>query len=161
MKSYWYLDTAHHAVTGLSDGGTLQHDSNRNTPHLPVWGRCDAAGGLEMRYLLTVLCCSFILVVVVACRSTADDPAINQDRAAKIVMALDQYKLDHGQFPRQMNSLIPIYLQEIPKTTGNKSFTYTPDEVEGYYLCFDYRQSSECCYMQRLQVWDCSPGCPE
>ncbi len=50
----------------------------------------------------------------------------------EIAVALERYKKDAGDYPKELKSLIPKYLEEIPldPATGRKTFVYRPEPQE-------------------------------
>jgi hypothetical protein len=109
---------------------------------------------------ILLLCGCLLPLLTSGCRSTADEINANIDRGNPIVQAIAKYRQDHGEFPQQLDMLIPIYLPEIPQTTRGESFEYKLDRLQGYYLCFDVftKRNFGCCYNKRLDFWDCGFG---
>ena len=109
---------------------------------------------------LLIMCCLAFLFVTSACSNSADQIAANQDKAERIILALDDYEHDYGQFPENLEALVPGYLTEIPETTSGQSFVYRLDSDEGYFLIFSVpgEQNLACRYIHRWELWDCSYG---
>jgi len=90
-----------------------------------------------------------------------DEISINEGRAEPILKAIARYQQDHnGQFPGQLQVLVPGYIDEVPVSFGGSHFEYWPSDIDGYLLCFDLitRRNHSCCYLQGHNTWDCSPG---
>jgi len=80
-----------------------------------------------------------------------------------IVVALNQYKNDHGEYPDELSSLIPHYLPEIPDHfVGNKKWEYGRSYEAGEYddvftLTFHPSRSRcmPCCtYFSMEEKWE-------
>ncbi len=112
-----------------------------------------------MRILLIGFWCCIAAFGLVACLNSSvesyEEGQITQHRAEQIILAVDQYAQDHGQLPNQLDLLVPASLQEIPKTAKDQSFDYRLSVVDGYDLCYPYRNRGNCCYIPRLKAWDC------
>ncbi len=104
--------------------------------------------------------CGFLILCAVACRSAQEEINLNIERGNPIVGAIDKYKQDHRELPKELQALLPTYLPSLPKTIREQDFAYKLDELEGYYLCFDVPASTKsgCCYNARLAFWDCGFG---
>lgn len=118
-----------------------------------------------MKRLLRTLVFCLVVLSISACASNCakDENAsrvpIDQKRAKPLIAALTSYYRDRGQFPAELSVLKPGYLLEIPKTTDDEDFAYRLTDIDGgYYLCFNYGQGPNCCYIPRLSGWDCSPA---
>lgn len=122
---------------------------------------------------LLILC--FLCVILAACTfpNTASSNQADKVEASKIIDAIGRYYTDHGEFPTQLNVLVPTYLPALPKTTRNNDFAYRTfhdsDRGNDYELCFlggPKRDASEygCCYMHVFDNppyydgWDCTAG---
>lgn len=81
----------------------------------------------------------------------------NQDQALQVIQAIQQYENVNHCFPTSLEGLTPDYLSALPTTINDQPFEYLLDDIEGYKLCF-YVNGSEsrgCCYLYRLDGWDC------
>lgn len=116
---------------------------------------------MSTRNIVIIFCYLFILITS-ACTTPSDEIRANQERASEIIKAINSYEQDYGQFPEQLDVLVPKYLSQLPKTIMGEMFTYSPDHLDGYYLIFDVvsKQNLGCRYIYRLQGWDCSYGDP-
>lgn len=82
----------------------------------------------------------------------------NQMLATPIIVALEEYHADKEDFPIDLSSLVPKYLDEVPKPTTNEQFSYDLYEARGgYILGFDIDEQSGCGYTPRFG-WDCGFG---
>ena len=110
------------------------------------------------RNLLLLNC--FIILAITACLSPDEEIRINQERGNKIIEVLEDYNRDHGQFPKNLELLVPDYLSEIPKTITDKEFIYGLGGLDGYYFGFDVtsRPTLGCGYSYRWKKWECSYG---
>jgi hypothetical protein len=106
---------------------------------------------------LILLGCLLVLSLS-SCLSKDDEIKVNQERGNKIVQAINDYQREQGQFPKQLDLLVPNYLSEIPKTISGYDFEYGLDDLDGYYLGFDIQRGNGCGYAPRFQVWDCTGG---
>lgn len=86
----------------------------------------------------------------------------NQKIAEEVISALQKYVTRFGEWPKNLEALVPDYIPSLPKTTRNADFSYRPSSIDGYYLCFgdgkktNFKQYG-CCYNPKFG-WDCSPG---
>lgn len=117
-----------------------------------------------MRILCIGFWCCIAALGLVACVNSDvesyEEGQITQERAEQIILAVDKYAQDHDQPPHQLDVLVPAYLKEIPKTAKGQSFDYRLCVVDGYDLCYHYRNRAICCYIPRLESWDCTPYIP-
>jgi hypothetical protein len=116
-----------------------------------------------MKKFYLLISCWILFFSLSACstnETTTEIIKANQERASEIIGALARYQQAHGQFPDQLDLLVPTYLTHIPATLSGQNFEYEPDDLEGYYLLFqvDSDKSLGCGYNQRLKGWDCSRG---
>lgn len=105
-------------------------------------------------------------------RDADADNDSDKQTAETIIIAIDQYQLDHGEFPDSLDLLVPDYLTGIPGTIRGGDFEYYPfhdsDRGDDYELCFydDTTRSTDygCCYMwwfdnpPNYDGWDCTQG---
>lgn len=81
--------------------------------------------------------------------------------SALIVGALENYKKDHGKYPRYLNELVPGYLESDPTRKENSeiNYTYFPgEENNSYRLRFSYpgfMGTDDCTYSSTDEVWRC------
>jgi hypothetical protein len=116
-----------------------------------------------MKKFYLLMSCWILVLCLSACstnRTTNEIITANQERASEIISALARYQQAHGQFPDQLDLLVPTYLAQIPITISGQNFEYQPNALEGYYLLFlvDSDESLACGYNKRLEGWDCSRG---
>lgn len=111
---------------------------------------------------IVISLCGFLVLCATACTSMSAQEEINKniERGNPIVRAIDKYKQDHGDLPKELPILVPAYLPGLPRTIRDQDFVYKLDELEGYYLCFDVptKRNFGCCYNARLAFWDCGFG---
>ena len=87
-------------------------------------------------------------------RNAETDNNSDKRTAETIIAAIDQYHLDHGNFPESLDILAPDYLSIIPITSRGGDFMYRSfrdwDIGDNYELCFfdDTSKSTQygCCY---------------
>ena len=106
---------------------------------------------------------ALFLLILSGCQSYAERKQIdaersqqNEERAKLTILALDQFFLNHGQFPEKLEELVPVYLPEMPTTYYGKSFEYYVSKEDGYGLCYKL-DTIGCCYTYSISFWDCSP----
>jgi hypothetical protein len=106
--------------------------------------------------------CYLLILITSACTIPVNEIRANQERAGKIIKAINSYEQDQGQFPAQLDFLVPTYLSQVPKTITGHDFIYQLDNLDGYYLSFYVKsqQNLGCSYIYRLENWDCSFGDP-
>jgi len=94
-------------------------------------------------------------------RAAGHEMQSNIEVGNTIVPAIEGFHADLGEFPPELDALTPEDLAHVPRTIEGRDFDYFLDSMEGYYLCFDVPSAANvsCCYLQRLQLWDCSGGC--
>ena len=75
-----------------------------------------------------LVCLAIIgLIVLLFAYSRLDRTGSNLANGARIVAALDRYKVAHGQYPSTLDALIPMYLDEIPAAHGRgMEWSYHP-----------------------------------
>jgi len=56
-------------------------------------------------------------------------------RGNAIVVALNSYKRDHGEYPKDLNALVPAYLPEISEPFRGAKWGYNADD-DGFLLEF-------------------------
>jgi hypothetical protein len=116
---------------------------------------------------VVLLVCCMIVVAGVGCsvldpgaahqRNTQQMNA-NQELAIDIINALAEYHQSVGGFPGSLEHLVPAYLPTVPETVAGESFTYYPDDLRGYSLCFYLPGDRDrgCCFHQYVFLWECS-----
>lgn len=116
---------------------------------------------MSIRHKLTIFCYLLVLTTS-ACTTPSDEIRANQERASEIIKAINSYEQEHGQFPVQLDVLVPTYLSQMPKTITDHDFIYSRHNLDGYYLSFyvKSKQNLGCSYIYRLENWDCSFGDP-
>lgn len=107
-----------------------------------------------------VLLCLLYIVTVSACLSAEEEAKASQEVGNKIVKALEMYNQDYGQYPENLEMLVPQYLSEVPKTSTGDDFFYKLRNLDGYYLGFELFSHSTkgCGYLYNYQMWECSYG---
>jgi hypothetical protein len=83
-----------------------------------------------------------------------------KERSNGIVNALEEYRIDYGQYPSDLSKLVPIYLQSIPITITDQKFRYLFFENNTYELTFHIScrtdLNTNCTYTKQDDFWDCS-----
>ena len=106
--------------------------------------------------------CGVLVLIVASCTqmNMTREIKANEERAVKIIRAIERYKQDHDHPPENLADLVPVYLPEIPQTITGQDYAYTISSIDGYLLCFDLvrYQDRSCCFLERYSIWDCSPG---
>ena len=78
----------------------------------------------------------------------------------KIVVAIENYYQDFGNYPKSLEDLIPRYLDEIPQTTTGHGFAYQLYENNYYVLKFPFtRRNIACGYSNgpdTIGGWECT-----
>jgi len=104
-----------------------------------------------------------ILLMLFGCNDVAEDKKLdiershqNQGNAENIISALDHFFIDNYHYPKDLDELVPTYLQELPKTYNGKNFGYYTSIQDGYGVCYAL-DTVACCYRQNISFWDCSP----
>ena len=101
-------------------------------------------------------------LVVLAQFYRIDGPTIEagQTRAQPLLAALEQYKTDTGAYPPDLQSLIPVYLSEIPRPAPRWEYTYeVQGNGDGFILSFEAGRNFDgdyCEYYSASQTWRCS-----
>jgi len=103
---------------------------------------------------------SFIIMMFLVSCDVNEQIKINQDRGNEIIKSLNDFYFDNESFPKQLDELVPKYINELPEPIIGKDFLYLKDDIDEYYLCFKptFEEKYSCCYIQRLGIWDCSRG---
>ena len=114
---------------------------------------------MNIKKILAVFGCSLTLSIS-ACMSVDDQIESNKERASQIIQAIDAYAQEHGQFPEQLDVLVPEYITEIPKTVQDWDFSYRVLMSGHYELGFDLASIPDkgCGYASKYEEWECSPG---
>ena len=83
-----------------------------------------------------------------------------QEKAVSLLMALEQYKTDTGQYPSSLELLIPTYLPTIPQPASGWQYQYQSLESgEEFILSFAIGKSMDgdyCEYTSITKHWQCS-----
>lgn len=103
---------------------------------------------------IDLLCCS--------CRAynEKDEITLNQAQGQGVIQAIEDYRMQKGSLPQDLNALVPDYLTELPQTIYQEPFSYYRESARQYYLCFEVtaEKNMGCCYSSRLTSWDCGFG---
>jgi hypothetical protein len=98
------------------------------------------------------------LLILPSCSIRVEDEEMNMEIGNEIIVALHHYEQDNNRFPASLGDLVPIYIEEIPKTSGGKEFFYSTSELRGFYLSFKVRTRYGCGFSTRLEQWECGYG---
>jgi hypothetical protein len=84
----------------------------------------------------------------------------------QLVVAFEQYHLDHGEYPIKIDQLVPKYIEFIPKTITGQEYSYKRNEISNqsekelpYNLCFIVINTVNtiCCNSVYYDGWECGP----
>ena len=110
-----------------------------------------------------VLCLFFGCVLVILAQFyRVDGPTVQegQTRAQPLLAALEQYKINNGSYPSDLQALIPVYLSEIPRPAPRWEYTFeVTGNGDGFVLSFEAGRNFDgdyCEYYSETQVWRCS-----
>jgi hypothetical protein len=105
--------------------------------------------------------------LLAACHGPGEGPKANAGRALghKVIVSLDQFRVDHGRYPTDLNELYPQYLDQKIKEadqgdTEGVAFRYAVHESGAYSLQFRYFGPgvNDCDYEypSKPEKWNCS-----
>ena len=84
-----------------------------------------------------------------------------------LISAIEAYLDDHLDPPKELEELIPKYINHVPDgPISDYVYLTQPSETiianEPYSLCFDYNEHGlNCVYLRYLDIWDCGYYTPE
>lgn len=84
-----------------------------------------------------------------------------------LISALEAYIVDYSEPPKELNELVPIYINQVPSgPVGKFSYLTQPSKMivanEIYSLSFEQNeQGLPCVYLRYLEIWDCGYYTPE
>lgn len=93
---------------------------------------------------------------------TLDKPSAEegQQKANDLIIAIEQYKNDTGNYPSDLTLLVPKYLLAIPKPAWNAQYEYKlQSNGNEFIIYFDVGLSFDgdyCEYSSRTRSWYCS-----
>jgi hypothetical protein len=105
----------------------------------------------------------FAILLLVACKFfTSEPPGVGEksERGYAIcepmIKALEQYRVDTGEYPEALTQLIPKYLSVVSAEVNNEPISYTKTD-EGFSLSFHYvgPGMNTCTYTPK-DKWHCS-----
>jgi hypothetical protein len=107
--------------------------------------------------------------IVITQSSQGLEFTVNIEIGNKIVIAIEQYKVDKGYYPSSLSDLLPKYLSEIPKTYSGDDFRYNklvPSSLmnwDPYLVSFDLTNAKNvgCAYSRFYKKWECGPKNPQ
>ncbi len=91
-----------------------------------------------------------------------DGPTVQegQERADKLLIALEQYKHDTGNYPSDLDLLVPTYLPTIPRPAWRWSYEYErQSDGEKFVISFMVGKNIDgdyCEYSSLAQTWQCT-----
>lgn len=91
-----------------------------------------------------------------------DGPGVQagQEQAGELLIALRQYKNDTGQYPFDLNQLVPTYLSALPRPAWRSSYEYELQaDGKEFTLSFEVGRNMDgdyCKYYSQTQVWQCT-----
>jgi len=83
---------------------------------------------------------------------------INKERADKIILALKNYRAEHGEYPEELQQLTNGYLEEVPPTAFGilrQDFGYIREYPKDYELSYYGYVGIRCWYTPRARDWYC------
>lgn len=107
--------------------------------------------------LMRVFCFLLLSILMVACNNrdqALQDRRASQEKATPMIEAIEAHFEDTGEYPAQIEELVPEYLTDIPTDFRGDEYRYHVTSL-GYYLCFGDAHPYKCCFHH---VWDCTPG---
>lgn len=84
-----------------------------------------------------------------------------------LISAIEAYLDDHLDPPKELEELIPKYINHVPDgPISDYVYLTQPSKTiianEPYSLCFDYNEHGlNCVYLRYLDIWDCGYYTPE
>ncbi|HKJ40169.1 MAG TPA: hypothetical protein VJ972_15470 [Anaerolineales bacterium] len=89
-----------------------------------------------------------------------------KERVFILVDVLEDYYIDHLEYPTSLDDLISGYISSIPRTIYGDQISYILEDSGFYLLYYDLERSGSeewtirCGYISRIEVWECSGGTP-
>jgi hypothetical protein len=88
-----------------------------------------------------------------------DAPSFDRgsQRAAALIAALEHYRQVTGEHPRNLETLVPDYLEQIPNAGWRYPYEYGVCRTTGvgYVLYFPTNQQRYCGYLSNEATWQC------
>lgn len=106
-----------------------------------------------------------VVIITLACNTilpTEEPPGVG-DKAERgyavcnqIINALEQFRVETGDYPESLTELVPKYLAAIPTEVNNQPISYTKTE-ESFSLSFYYiGPGMNACTFTPEEQWQCS-----
>jgi hypothetical protein len=102
---------------------------------------------------------------VVTKSAQEEEYTLNIGKGNLLVISIEQYKKDKGNYPNSLAELVPMYLSELPPTYAGDSFRYVkliPSSLmnwDPYLISFDLSSENtvRCSYSPYYRYWECGP----
>ena len=118
-----------------------------------------------MKKYIPFLIVLFFVVFILACNAilpTVEPPGVGKKAemgyklSEPVIAALEQYKADHGTYPKTLEELVPDYLSTVPVSTDGVDFSYS-STGESCSLSFHYTGPgmNSCTYKPETKDWRC------
>ena len=106
---------------------------------------------------LILAVCAYLCFVFYA----ADAASLEQGRenASELLLALEKYRQDKGEYPQEMGALVPDYLSDIPRSAPRYEYSYKAcANGSGYILYFRLTGANDewCGYSTGTEEWKCT-----
>lgn len=116
---------------------------------------------MKSKLIILLTCLVVALIVLITSGNTAYDIVNKQKEnmaiADELIGSIESYENQYQSYPTALMDLVPDYLEVLPTTTDLLNFEYRP-ENDTYELCFQIQNNKfngGCCYLGRLEGWDC------
>lgn len=114
---------------------------------------------MNRRVLLALLMLTLSLFACMEASGEGRKAEEGYQLSEEVIAALEQYHADNGEYPEQLDQLIPTYLTAIPTGEFVDGFTYTR-EGDSYILTFAYvGRCINICDYRPEQGWVCDGYC--
>jgi hypothetical protein len=91
--------------------------------------------------------------------SVNEEVSLSIRNANKIINGLELFFEGEGYYPDNLDSLIPVYLENVPLTFTLNAFDYSLSKPDTYILFFNVSRAGKswyCGYLRASELWDCS-----
>jgi hypothetical protein len=100
----------------------------------------------------------FGIIFFILRNNIIDVKGTGKQKAEIIIKALYTYKANHGDYPSQLEELVPDYLEKIPHAAFGQTFFYRSNDVDGFFIGFKISPNFGCGYTAKYKTWECSFG---
>jgi hypothetical protein len=92
-----------------------------------------------------------------------DEIAESRLGAVEVVVAIERYFADSGEYPVSLGALVPAYLATLPRDAWGEDYEYRQFEIPSlapYLVSFSISNDCGCAYYVRWEgwKWECSCG---